>query len=374
MIGRLLTIFFLLPLVTGAQLKVLINVSVPKQINDSLFIAGNFNDWNPRGKALVLNQKINNSYSIQLSLPKGFYEFKITRGSWSKVESQANGKSIENRTFNLNVDTTMDVSIANWADHFTQVDEKYHYGDHVHIVDTAFFMPQLDKHRQIWIYLPKNYSKSKKKYPVIYMQDGQNLFHANPPRANEWAVDSLLDSLIREGSKEMIIVGIDHAGKDRLKEYNPYDSQYGKGDGKAYVQFLVETLKPYIDSKYRTLRDVKNTSIAGSSMGGLISMYAIAKYPKVFGSAGVFSPAFWLAPKIYDDIKDRLAGLKNSKIFFVAGDKEGSAMVRDMKKVHSIVNPDGINKNIMLLEIEDGKHTEWFWHREFVPFYQFISK
>ncbi|RZK20672.1 MAG: phosphonate ABC transporter ATP-binding protein [Pedobacter sp.] len=371
---RFLSFLLLSPLILSAQVKLDLTVYIPKKMTDSLFIAGNFNDWNPKSKAFHLKQKDSLTYFISLSLPKGNQEFKITRGNWEKVESQANGKPIANRTLNLNVDTSMDLKIANWTDNFKQVEAEYHFGDHVHVVDSAFFMPQLNKNRRIWIYLPKGYVKSKRKYPVIYMQDGQNLFHANPPRANEWAVDSVMDSLIREGSKEMIIVGIDHAGKDRLKEYNPYDSQYGKGEGKAYVSFLVETLKPYIDSKYRTLKDVKNTSIAGSSMGGLISMYAIAEYPKVFGSAGVFSPAFWLAPKIYTDIAERLAGLKNSRIFFVAGDKEGTAMVRDMKKVHDILNPDGKNRNVVLLEKEDGKHTEWFWHREFVPFYKFITK
>ena len=374
MVRKILFTYMLFPSVLSAQVKVDLTVYIPKKTTDSLFIAGNFNDWNPKSKAFHLTQKDNFTYIISLALPKGNHEFKVTRGSWEKAECQANGKPIANRTLNLNVDTSMDVKIANWTDNFKQVEEEYHFGDHVHLVDSAFFMPQLNKHRRIWIYLPKGYSKSKKKYPVIYMQDGQNLFHANPPRADEWAVDTVMDSLIREGSKEMIIVGIDHAGKDRLKEYNPYDSQYGKGEGKAYTSFLVETLKPYVDSKYRTLKDLKNTSIAGSSMGGLISMYAIAEYPKVFGSAGVFSPAFWLAPKIYTDVTERLASLKNSKVFFVAGDREGTAMVRDMKKVHDILNPDGSNKNIVFLEREDGKHTEWFWHREFVPFYEFIAK
>ena len=374
MLKQLLLINLLFPLVLSAQNKVDLTVHIPKKTNDSLFIAGNFNDWNPKNNAFSLKQKDSLTYFISMNLPKGNHDFKITRGSWEKAESKIDGKAIANRTLILDVDTNMDVRVANWTDNFKQVKEEYHFGDHVHVVDSAFLMPQMNKYRQVWIYLPKDYSKSKKKYPVIYMQDGQNLFHANPPRADEWAVDTVMDSLIREGSKEMIIVGIDHGGNDRLKEYNPYDSQYGKGEGKAYVQFLVETLKPYIDSKYRTLKDAKNTSIAGSSMGGLISMYAITEYPKVFGSAGVFSPAFWLAPKIYTDVTDRLSGLKNSKVFFVAGDKEGTAMVKDMKKLHDILNPDGTNKNVVLSEKEDGKHTEWFWHREFVPFYKFIAQ
>lgn len=374
MLERLVLLFMLLPLTLAAQVNVMLSVHVLNKTEDSLFVAGNFNDWNPKSKAFNLKRKDDSTYVISLNLPKEIHEFKITRGSWETVECQINGKPIANRTLNLNVDTNMDLRVASWSDHFKQVKEVYHFGDHVHIVDSAFFIPQLNKHRQVWIYLPKGYAKSKKKYPVIYMHDGQNLFHANPPRADEWAVDSVVDSLIREGSKEMIIVGINHGEKDRLKEYNPWDSQYGKGEGKEYVSFLVETLKPFIDSKYRTLKDAKNTSIAGSSMGGLISMYAIAAHPRVFGSAGIFSPAFWLAPNIYTELNEKLIGLKNSKIFFVAGDKEGPAMVRDMKKVHDLLNPNGDNKNVVLLEKADGKHTEWFWHREFVQFYQFIAK
>lgn len=373
MLRQILCVTFLLPVALFAQVKVDLTVHILKKTPDSLFIAGNFNDWNPKGTIFNLKRMDSLTYFISMNLPKGHHEFKITRGSWGKVESKNDGKPVANRTLNLDVDTSMDLTIANWADNFKQIKEEYHFGDHVHIIDSAFFMPQLNKHRRVWIYLPKGYAKSRKKYPVIYMHDGQNLFHANPPRAEEWAVDSVMDSLIREGAKEMIIVGVDHGGKDRLKEYNPYDSQYGKGEGKAYVSFLVETLKPFIDSKYRTLKDVKNTSIAGSSMGGLISMYAIAEYPKVFGSAGVFSPAFWLAPKIYADVTEKLTGLKNSKVFFVAGDREGSAMVCDMKKVYDILDPAGTNKNIVFLEKEDGKHSEWFWHREFVPFYEFIA-
>lgn len=367
-------LLMIIPSFLQAQVSVKIQVHIPKKTNDSIFIAGNFNEWNPKNNLYHLTQIDSLNYFILLDLPNRNLEFKFTRGGWDKAESQNNGKPISNRITKLHVDTIMEVKVENWTDNFKQVKEDLHFGDHVHIIDSAFYMPQLDKYRRVWIYLPKDYSKSKKKYPVIYMQDGQNLFHASPPRPDEWAVDSVLDSLIREGLKEMIIVGIDHGGKDRLREYNPYDSKYGVGEGKAYLSFLVETLKPYIDKNYRTLKDVKNTSIAGSSMGGLFSMYAISQYPEVFGSAGVFSPAFWLAPEIYNDVTISLPKLKNSKIFFVAGDKEGPAMINDMKKVHDILNHNGKNKNVALIEKEDGKHTEWFWHREFVPFYKFIAK
>ncbi|MCX2432504.1 alpha/beta hydrolase [Pedobacter sp. GR22-10] len=268
----------------------------------------------------------------------------------------------------------MDVRIENWKENLEQQKPDYQFGDHVHVVDEKFYMPQLDKHRQVWIYLPKSYKDSEKKYPVLYMHDGQHLFHAKPARNDEWAVDTTVDNLIREGLQEMIIVGINHGEEDRLTEYNPYDSENGKGEGKAYLQFLVETLMPFINHQYRTLTDMNHTAIAGSSLGGLISMFAIAEYPEVFGSAGIFSPAFWLGPEIYTDVTDRLPGLKGNKIFLVAGDKEGTEMVNNVKKIHAILNPDGSNQNILFHECEDGKHTEWFWHREFPAFYSFIAK
>ncbi|WP_156166698.1 alpha/beta hydrolase [Pedobacter sp. BMA] len=275
---------------------------------------------------------------------------------------------------NLDVDITMDITVSKQNNQSKEDNVTYTFGDHVHVVDDAFFMPQLGKHRKIWIYLPKSYKHSSKKYPVLYMHDGQNLFHATPPRNDEWAVDSVIDGLIRDGEKEMIVVGIDHGDQDRMNEYNPYDSEHGKGEGKAYAQFIAETLKPYIDSTYRTLSDVKNTTIAGSSMGGLISMYAISAYPGIFGAAGIFSPSFWVAPDIFNEVEDHLSALKKSKIFFVAGDKEGSKMIDNVRKAYNLLSPDTTNPNIVFIEKEDGKHTEWFWHREFVTFYRFIAQ
>jgi predicted alpha/beta superfamily hydrolase len=107
--------------------------------------------------------------------------------------------------------------------------------------------------------------------------------------------------------------------------------KFGKGEGGQYVDFLVKTLKPFIDKNYRTEKGRENTFVAGSSMGGLISMYALLKYPKVFGGAGVFSPAFWVGPRIFDDIKTK-GKLVNSRIYFYCGGQEGESMEPDMTR------------------------------------------
>jgi predicted alpha/beta superfamily hydrolase len=145
----------------------------------------------------------------------------------------------------------------------------------VSIIDTAFYMPQLNRYRRIWIYLPYNYNSTKQQYPVVYLQDGQNIFDKATSFIDEWGVDECVDTLIQKGTKASIIVAIDNGGEQRMNEYNPYvHEKYGGGEGDKYVDFLTNTLKPYIDKNYRTLKDAANTTIAGSSMGALISYYA----------------------------------------------------------------------------------------------------
>jgi predicted alpha/beta superfamily hydrolase len=202
----------------------------------------------------------------------------------------------------------------------------------------------------------------KYRFPVLYMHDGQNVFDDATSYSGEWGVDETLDSIM---AKTCIVVAIDHGGTKRMNEYNPYDTdRFGKGEGNQYVDFIVKTLKPFIDKKYRTKKDKDNTFIAGSSMGGLISLYAVLKYPKVFGGAGVFSPAFWVTGnKIYEDIKKK--GKKvNSAIYFYAGKQEGEMMVPDMLKAFGTIT--AVSKSTIKTVIRDeGKHNEATWQKEF---------
>ncbi|MFZ1313672.1 MAG: alpha/beta hydrolase-fold protein [Chitinophagaceae bacterium] len=238
------------------------------------------------------------------------------------------------------------------------------------IIDTAFAIPQLQRSRKIWVYLPAGYSTSKKKYPVLYMHDGQNVFDNATSYAGEWGVDEFLDSV---KLKESIVVAIDNGLNKRMNEYNPYDSErFGKGEGGFYVDFLVKTLKPYIEKKYRTKKCRKSRFIAGSSMGGLISLYAVLKYPRVFGGAGIFSPAFWVAPKIYDDIQSK--GRKvNGKLYFYAGKQEGETMVPYMLKAFEALTSVSRSKISTVIR-DEGKHNEATWRKEFPLFYEWLLK
>lgn len=340
-----------------------------KHNNDTAFLAGNFNNWNPGNSAFRFLLTNENSFELILNLPAGQYAYKCTRGNWSKVECLANGKDVSDHSFQLAADTTIEINIEAWRDDFAPVSKMHTAGKQVHIIDTAFFIPQLNRARRIWIYLPKGYNETQKRYPVLYMQDGQNIFDEYTSAFGEWGVDECLDSLIAGGKPAGIVVGID--GPKRLNEYNPYAFRdFGEGEGDRYLDFIVQTLKPFIDKNFRTLTSKENTIIAGSSMGGLISYYAMIKQPQVFGKAGIFSPTFWTAPAI-NQLTDSLAGKLNGKFFFYIGGQEGDAFIKDMEAIQESL---GEKSQAMIYSVIDanGMHNEKAWRKWFAEFYCWI--
>lgn len=223
--------------------------------------------------------------------------------------------------------------------------------------------PQLKTTKKIWIYLPENYSATAKKYSVIYMHDAQNLFDAKTSYSGEWNIDEKLDSL----KAQVIVVGIEHGNDKRIDELTPYKNEkYGGGNANNYLDFIVKTLKPHIDATYRTKPKAKNTIIMGSSLGGLVSYYAILKYPETFGKAGVFSPSFWFSNYIYT-LTEQTAKIK-TKIYFLCGDKESDDMVKDMTKMERLLD----TKRCYCLHltkskiVKGGEHNEKLWRDGFV--------
>ena len=358
-----------------AQYTVTIKIdSLPKyhSSGNDIYLAGSFNGRNAADINYPFQKNENGNYFITFLLPAGSYEYKLTRGGWDKVECKKDGQSMNNHLLKVESDTTEIINIEEWVDRFPAKHKTGTASKNVHIIDTSFFIPQLKRTRRIWIYLPENYSATKKHFPVLYMQDGQNVFDNATAYAGEWGVDEYFDSIYEKGIQS-IVVAIDNGGVKRMNEYSPYDmKKLGKGQGSAYADFMVKTLKPYIDNHYRTLKDKPHTSIAGSSMGGLISFYALLKYPKVFGSAGIFSPSLWVSPKIFDEIKAKAKNV-NSKIYFYTGKMEEERMVQDMLKAFDLMSR--YSKSTMAAVIrDDGKHDEATWRREFPLFYEWMVK
>ncbi len=235
----------------------------------------------------------------------------------------------------------------------------------VHVL-TPLAMPGLDRRRTIRVYLPPGYAASHARYPVLYMHDGQNLFDAATSYAGEWNVDETLNRLARTRGLKLIVVGIDNGLDKRVTELNPWDSdEHGKGEGRQYMEFLIHVVKPYIDAHYRTRPDRAHTAIMGSSLGGLISHFAICQYPRVFSKAGIFSPAYWYAPAVFEYAAScRLPA--DTRIYFYAGGSENEHMVPDMQRAVALVRKSGLPANNVETRVDPAAaHNEAAWRAEF---------
>ncbi|MGB0429766.1 MAG: alpha/beta hydrolase, partial [Bacteroidia bacterium] len=270
--------------ITNAHGQVTIVLSeIPKNTpaSDPIHIAGDFQGWNPGSQNHIL--KIDSAtgfHQIVLNDVTGNIEFKFARGEWSKVESNENGGFYPNRKHTVLDGDTLTLQILGWEDLDGNGGGSSTAAENVEILTDSFYIPQLNRYRRVWIYLPPDYYETSYSYPVLYMHDGQNVFDANTSFAGEWKVDETLNELHAKGDSGIIVVAIDNGGSHRIAEYTPWvNSQYNSGDGADYVDFLVKELVPYINSNYRTLTQPKHTGIMGSSLGGLISTFAAAKYP-----------------------------------------------------------------------------------------------
>jgi predicted alpha/beta superfamily hydrolase len=235
----------------------------------------------------------------------------------------------------------------------------------VHVLPEPLTIPGLDRQRTIRIYLPPGYTTEKKRYPVLYMHDGQNLFDDATSFLGEWGVDETLDALAKSRHFQLIVVGIDNGAENRIHELSAWDSpKYGKGDGRQYTAFIVDVLKPYVDKHYRTKPDRANTAIMGSSLGGLISHYAIYQYPQVFGKAGILSPAYWYAPEVFDYTAARSLPA-DAKLYFYAGGKEGEEMLPEFNRMTKLIRSKIRAENISVRIDPEAKHNEAAWRSEF---------
>jgi len=244
----------------------------------------------------------------------------------------------------------------------------------VTVLVTPFMMPVLNRQRNVRLYLPPSYGTSDKRYPVIYMHDGQNLFDEFTSFAGEWGVDETLNEMAARQGFEAIVIGLDNGGENRVRELNPFDHpKNGTGEGEAYLAFIVNKLKPVIDSQYRTLTGPENTAIIGSSMGGLISDYAIHRYPQVFGRAGVLSPSYWSAdPGMYGYAVQHPLPL-GARVYFSMGGKEGDGMLPDVQRMHAVMAAQRPEPGAVTLHIvPEADHNEAAWRAELPKVLNFL--
>ena len=221
--------------------------------------------------------------------------------------------------------------------------------------------------RDLVVYLPPDYEESGRRYPVLYLHDGQNLFDPETAyvRGMDWKVDETADALIRAGKIEpLIIIGVFNTGEHRIEEYTPTrDRKLGGGHAELYGRMLVEELKPFIDSRYRTLHDPHNTGLGGSSLGGLATLYLGFTHPQVFGKLAVLSPSVWWDNKAILKIIQTTQPKPNLKIWLSMGTEESKTGVRDANLLHSALIARGWRErdDLHYEVIPGAKHEEAAW-------------
>ncbi len=352
----------------------IIITSVPKfKKTPTIYVASTLNNWNEKDKNYQLKQdKKDGYYKLVIEDCPPLIEFKFTRGSWDSEETDANNITIANRIWGEKDGQLFYIScIQNWKDLPTEKSAAENIN--IQLWQENFFIPQLNRQRNIWVYLPPNYDNNKK-FPVIYMHDAQNVFEATQSNGfGKWQAGAALTKLYETTGWSCIAVAIEHGNEHRLSEYSPWaTAENGGGEGKSYMEFITETLKPAVDKHFKTLTDAQNTAIMGSSMGGLISMYAALAHGDVFGKVGVFSPSFWWSDDLYE-----LAANKQfnnvQKLVLLAGGKESNAMIPDVLAMYNtLVDNDYFEHKIMLDFYEWGQHTESFWALEFDKALRFL--
>ena len=330
-----------------------------------VYISGNFNDWQTQDKEFMMEKIGNNSY--QYEFPNDFdypeeLQYKFTKGDWSEVEIDAHGNRTENRSTKKHSGIQNEF-VARWRKNWLPF--KQSFLPQVLLISDKFEIPQLNKTRKIWALLPHDYDKSSESYPVMYLQDAQNLFNENAKYGN-WEIDKKLAVMSEYKIGKIIIIAIEHAEEDRIKEYNVGKTLLGKGQGKKYIRFVTETLKPFVDSNFRTKKEREFTGIGGSSMGGLVSIFSGLRYPEVYGKLMIFSPSLWVVPELKIDSVS--TATDDTKIYLYAGGDESATMIEHVQSFKDeIISSEFVkDKNKINLSINiKGKHSETYWSDEF---------
>ena len=246
----------------------------------------------------------------------------------------------------------------------------------VHALKSVIF----GNERKIRVLLPAGYgdvANRERRYPVLYLLDGQNVFDAclSDVSHHEWSADETVQRLVADSKiPPMIVVGVDHAGKDRAREYLPYKDFVGNPDmdepaGRQFPDFMAKEVMPMVDREYRTLQGPQNTGIGGSSYGGAASLYALLAKPDTFGYGLIESPVLWIGMGQLVRDTNPLAAMPR-KVFVAFGGKEASEpqvsqkMIGFVRQVESNFHAAGYDENNFRVVIEpDAQHTEAAWEK-----------
>ncbi len=356
-------------------------VTVP---HGPVFLAGDFQGWQPGESAWQLAPQADGTFSLTRDFAPGRgLRFKFTGGSWLTVEKDAAGGEIANRLHVVAGADTLRLTVASWADGKPAARPRTIVGQ----VET-WSLPGFLAGRRVWVYLPPGYAADTgRRYPVLYMFDGQNVFNEATSFAGEWRVDETLEQAIAGGSvRPLIVVAVDNGGGGRLREYTPWavSAHAGSGGGRDHLREWVTTLVPYVNRRYRTLPGAAHTGLAGSSLGGLMSLYGGFARPDVFGKVAAFSPSLTIGgaallaycadqpacPQlIYADMGGREEGNRVDRN--QDGIDDHVAALRGLGRL--LVGRGYIGGwDLLLVEVPDARHNEEAWARRFPAAVEFL--
>ena len=301
-----------------------------------VFLSSTLNDWQPADSQYELKpDPTTGLLTTMIPNPTGDIAYKFTRGSWATEEVTEAGNPIANRIWRFAADSpVVYAEIAGWRDDGHQSANV----PSVRVWHEALWMPQLNRHRRIWVYSPPDYDQSLRTYPILYMHDAQHLFG---DQATSWQVARTLNTLFARTNWGCLVIGMEHGDAHRLAEYAPIPNpQHGGGDGTAYLAFLTDTLKPLVDDTFRTQPDAASTAMIGSSMGGLISVYAALRHGDVFGKVAAFSPSLWWSDDVYAVAAAAPYNFVH-KLVLLAGAQESTDMLPDVLALYYTLVDNG---------------------------------
>lgn len=363
------------------NVRVRVEVKIPEIGNSAeplgeVFLSGNikqFGEWRPNG--LALERADGNVYYAEFSVPVGSrVQYKVTRGSWQTVEKEKSGKDIRNREFVAaatedGAPQKMTIVVQRWGVP-SPIKSTVTGTLKLHQQVVSQF---LTRTRNVSVWLPPEYEESENRYPVLYLQDGQNLFDDSTAAFGvEWRADETAMDLIQKREvPPMIIVGIWNTA-DRMDEYTlTKEDRLGQGGrGLDYIRFVDEELKPFIDRTYRTRTDRESTIIGGSSLGGLIAMHACLQRPEVFGKCLAFSPTLgWDQERLLQSLQNGTKWPENVQLWFAMGTREGrdresqKLNTSRAQRMHTLLGQNEKNQpsSTQFQEFADASHDEKSW-------------
>ncbi|MBN1270127.1 MAG: hypothetical protein JXB04_11100 [Kiritimatiellae bacterium] len=341
-----------------------VTTMAPLPAGEQVFIAGDhpaLGQWDPDG--IPLTRVADNLWSRMVLLPAGRrIEYKITRGAWNSEEARADERIPDNYSVPAAGEHLLAHVVHHWKDHRLGPPPRITGDYRIHEAITS---PRLRFPHKVIVWLPPSYEKEMdRRYPVLYMQDGQQVFDPTTSTWNQdWEVDEWCTKLIAEGRLQEIIVVAVYSTDDRCLEYNP--SQVGK----EYAQFIVEELKPMVDQEYRTLPDRAHTAVAGSSMGATIAFHMAWTRPDVFFGTACLSPAF----KFKDDPSDLDLVRATSEppplrvfLYCGAGDELEQELLPGTREMADLLRRAGFKdgQNLLVVEEPQDQHNEAAWARQ----------